>query len=1211
MRLANSVIKGQVISGEYGRILIRQKADEKIELGELMVGEALGVKILLQAVNLLYGSQISQQNLELISGMSLEDNEKVDFMDAKLRNYNLAVLKNLITIDGGGAKVCKMLPAFFSSVRDVTKDDLSFLTQPRDSLFVGNLRSGSHVLDMPIYLDGKEVFSHHILVPAQTGKGKSLDENEEVLIKTNNQFSIKPIGELVKNNSYFQGSEVLTMNPKNYSMDFKKIAQFVKHKAPSFMYSVLTESGREVMVTGDHNFYVLRRGKLTLLRTQDIKDMDYIPLPLRIDSGKEQTELNLFDLLKEYSNIYVRYNPLIVDKLKSKNKCLKVLSKYVKKPLQKYNDFVINKNKIQINLLNDMLNSKLTYADLKVVELTDLRYSLILKSIYPISKEFLELMGIYIAEGYCLNDNSFRISCSEKEIQEKLDNNIKKIGLNSFWIKKNGKNVDVGLSSSLFTGLIKKIGVGSLSANKRLPTFFMNLSNENLSILLRAYFDGDGGVDIEKRAKQKRFKISSMTKSKRLASDLCIAMYRYGILARCKKRWMKALNTNHKGNWYYRVAISGQHDLSIFLSRVGFGLQRKNSILKNKLDYNGNTNMDLIPCGPEIIREIRLSLRLDQTKLSHLCGCSESMISLVELGKRRPSRNLVTILIKIFKNKLSSLNYDLFNKLEVFSNSPPSEKLAELINQSRIEQGLTLFGLGKKSGIYSSHSRHYIENDLSRVLATKKLKNSPKIYPLGKFLISYSCNNCLSEFAPIFELDFIAWSEIVRKALLTLNFPHQAMQREKRELGYYARELKKGKYIDLKSLRQLAKLLVGYYTCMKKIKSLVDELENLLNFRWDKIKEIKKIEYNKKYVYDLTVADNNTFLAGHGGVFVHNSNMTSVLLWDALDKDYCGILVLDPHDEYYGRNKLGLKDHPSSDKVVYYTPNDVPSGCRTLKINLNLLKPGHFNGVVDWSDPQMQCLSQYRREFGNKWVEAIVLDKPLSANFFEGTIAVVKRRIMSLLDLEFNGSELFCNGVFSLNAGETTIADICKELEESKTVIIDTSDFSGSVEILIGSLIVTEIFSKYKRYKMKGKLRDKPVISVVLEEAPRVLGKEALEKGPNIFSTIAREGRKFKVGLFAITQLPSLIPRQILANMSTKIILGIEMKPEREAIIQSSAQDLSDDDRNIASLDKGEAIISSNFTKFATPVKIPLFEEFVKRSKGSSVKKDFGGIRLG
>ena len=163
-------------------------------------------------------------------------------------------------------------------------------------------------------------------------------------------------------------------------------------------------------------------------------------------------------------------------------------------------------------------------------------------------------------------------------------------------------------------------------------------------------------------------------------------------------------------------------------------------------------------------------------------------------------------------------------------------------------------------------------------------------------------------------------------------------------------------------------------------------------------------------------------------------------------------------------------------------------------------------------------------------------------------------------------------------------------------MIIDTSLFSGSIEILVGSLITTEIFNKYKYYKKMGQLENKPVISVVLEEAPRVLGKKILEQGSNIFDTLAREGRKFKVGLIAITQLPSEIPKNILANMNTKIILGIEMNSERQAVIESSPQDLTQDNRNIASLDKGEALVTSTFTKFAVPVKIPLFKEFVKKN---------------
>ena len=343
------------------------------------------------------------------------------------------------------------------------------------------------------------------------------------------------------------------------------------------------------------------------------------------------------------------------------------------------------------------------------------------------------------------------------------------------------------------------------------------------------------------------------------------------------------------------------------------------------------------------------------------------------------------------------------------------------------------------------------------------------------------------------------------------------------------------------------------------------------------------------------------------------SNLISNVLWSLVNQNYCGILVLDPHDEYFGRNKIGLKDHPKNEKVVYYTPKNPPAGTKTLKINLQMIKPQHFDGVVDFSDPQNQALALYYKYFGSNWIKNVLFERKIEGVAFnEQTISVVRRRLLYLLDLEIQGENIITKGIFDSNAGINTIPDICKELEDGKTVIIDTSNFSGSVEILLGSLVTTELFNNYKYYKMQGTLEQKPVISVVLEEAPRVLGKEALERGSNIFSTIAREGRKFKVGLTAITQLPSLIPREILANMNTKIILGIEMKPERTAIIESASQDLSDDDRTIASLDIGEALISSNFSKFAIPVKIPIFDNVVKNvDKENNVKSGFDGVKLG
>jgi len=324
------------------------------------------------------------------------------------------------------------------------------------------------------------------------------------------------------------------------------------------------------------------------------------------------------------------------------------------------------------------------------------------------------------------------------------------------------------------------------------------------------------------------------------------------------------------------------------------------------------------------------------------------------------------------------------------------------------------------------------------------------------------------------------------------------------------------------------------------------------------------------------------------------SNLTSCMLWDIASNEYAGVLVLDPHDEYYGRSRVGLKDFPDKDKIAYYTPNSPPQGARTLKINLRQIRPSHFNGVVNWSDAQREALGYYSKKYGSRWIESL-LKETLTKDipFTEGTLTVLRRRLCSLLDLETKDGEIYCRGIFDIEAGISTIVDVLESLESGKCVIIDTSSFSGQVELLVGSLFASEALRKYQSYKKEGSLDDKPVISIVIEEAPRVLGKEVIEKGGNIFLRIAREGRKFKVGLIAITQLPSLIPKEILANINTKIILGMEMAPERMALIESAAQDLSSDDRNIASLDKGEAIVTSAFTRFAIPIKIPLLNDVV------------------
>lgn len=346
------------------------------------------------------------------------------------------------------------------------------------------------------------------------------------------------------------------------------------------------------------------------------------------------------------------------------------------------------------------------------------------------------------------------------------------------------------------------------------------------------------------------------------------------------------------------------------------------------------------------------------------------------------------------------------------------------------------------------------------------------------------------------------------------------------------------------------------------------------------------------------------------------SNLVKTILWHVLDSNKVGALVLDAHDEYFGRQGVGLKDHPKAkENLMYYTPSNLPVGANRLTINLQSIRPEHFEGIVDFSDPQFQAIRMAFRKSRSNWIRDLMLTDAVDAGmestsaargeFTAATMMVVQRKLRLLLSLEKdeNGVIFSRHEVFdSTTKGLNTVEDIVKDIEQGKVVVLDTSRLGDEAELLVGNIIASKLLQKYKDAKASGEIDRKPVATIVIEEAPRVIGVDVLTtRNDNIYSTIAKEGRKFKVGLTAITQLSSVIPKSILANMNTKIILGNEMKQEREAIIASASQDLSEDDKNIASLDKGEAIITSIFVPFAMPIKIPLFEDIVK-NKG--IRKD-------
>lgn len=375
-----------------------------------------------------------------------------------------------------------------------------------------------------------------------------------------------------------------------------------------------------------------------------------------------------------------------------------------------------------------------------------------------------------------------------------------------------------------------------------------------------------------------------------------------------------------------------------------------------------------------------------------------------------------------------------------------------------------------------------------------------------------------------------------------------------------------------------------------------EKIENPLNF--GKIRSGSKVLNTEVKLEATDVLRHHILIPATTGR--GKSNLVKTILFNLMENENCGKLVFDPHNEYYGTgSQKGLKEHPESSKYIdFYTIRPIP-GHLDLKFNVKLIEPIHAMGSLNFTQPQIEALIGFYRLHRETWIQAIFSDDTgiygRPGGLAQGTLDVLRRRLSILLNLGFDeDNNIIERGIYTLSGYESTISNIVTSLIEGKTVIVDTSLFEGAREIFIATIIVENLFNEYKRFKFKDELGNKPVITIILEEAPRVIGKKVLETRDNVFGKIAREGRKFNIGLIGITQLPSLIDREILANMNTKIILGNEMGPERRTLIESSAQDLSDDSQTIASLDIGEAIVTSNFTKFAVPIKIPLYEDLLK-----------------
>jgi hypothetical protein len=307
------------------------------------------------------------------------------------------------------------------------------------------------------------------------------------------------------------------------------------------------------------------------------------------------------------------------------------------------------------------------------------------------------------------------------------------------------------------------------------------------------------------------------------------------------------------------------------------------------------------------------------------------------------------------------------------------------------------------------------------------------------------------------------------------------------------------------------------------------------------------------------------------------TNLMKVLLYHIIGDSTFGKLVFDLNGEYFSKTASGtiglgdVDDGRIRKNLVVYTDRKIshPKGYEYKgKVQINTHKHMTVGDILTFSAGFSEVMKSFLLYLDDNQVEGFIkkidsyCDSPQNLykdfpDFFgkkadgeedkradksaRGTIMAIRKRIRHFIDE---------GGVHS--SSSTLIEETFKALKQGKTVVIDMS-LRDSVEAsIISTMIVRRLFEDNKRHYTEAKEEMIIPCVIVVEEAQNVLSEEHVRTSANPFVRVAKEGRKFGIGLVAITQRPSAISEEIRSQAENFFAFYMGNSDDIKALVKSN-----------------------------------------------------------
>jgi len=343
------------------------------------------------------------------------------------------------------------------------------------------------------------------------------------------------------------------------------------------------------------------------------------------------------------------------------------------------------------------------------------------------------------------------------------------------------------------------------------------------------------------------------------------------------------------------------------------------------------------------------------------------------------------------------------------------------------------------------------------------------------------------------------------------------------------------------------------------------------------------------------------------------TNLVKVLIYRVIGDTSYGKLIFDLNGEYSlrGPKTFGLGDideQKIKDNLVVYSDRKEADGYKDRfifkgKVLLNMQKHLSISDILNFATGFSDIMKSFLFYLADEGVEDFIqnmdtyvadpaeLHKKYPDFFGEkdksarATIGAIRKRFRPLID-EDKG----------LHSGKSTmVEDVFDFLNQGKTVIIDLSLKDSMDASIISTMLVRKLFEKNKREFTNNESAEMIQTVIFVEEAQNVLSEELVKASENPFVRCAKEGRKFGLGMVAITQRPSAISEEIRTQAENFFTFYMGNSDDIRALVKSNINY----DGVIKTFIQTETIpgnlymVTSN-RAFAVPVRVLEFEKLIK-----------------